>query len=291
MRIEFSAICEKGPVRDENQDRYMVSDFSTTVGGESAQGALRTAAGAKGILMAVADGMGGHMGGALAAELALRTVAESYSKRSRRDLLDRLKTAVEDANKTILKKGKGKRDLDGMGTTLTVVHLRGRALHLAHVGDTRIYLSRRGVLTPLTTDHNVLTKVMGIDPDEARKRVGGNILVQCIGGKTDELFVETSKLQLCRGDRILLCSDGLHGSVEKEQLARILTNADLTQACKYSYEAALSGGTIDNVTVLLAQITDPALPQPKWDATPRIERVNELIYDRASGQLKIVHPG
>lgn len=291
MRIEFSAICEKGPVRDENQDRYMVSDFAVTVGGESAQGTLRTAAGSKGILMAVADGMGGHLGGARAAELALKTVSESYSKRSRRDLLERLKTAVEDANKTILKTAKGDRGLDGMGTTLTVVHLRGKTLHLAHVGDTRIYLSRRGVLTLLTTDHNVLTKVMGIDPDEARKRVGGNILVQCIGGKTEELFVETSKLQLCRNDRILLCSDGLHGSVEKDQLARILINADLTLACKYSYQAALSGGTIDNVTALLVQVTDPALPPPKWDAPLRIERVNELLYDRASGELKLTQPG
>jgi serine/threonine protein phosphatase PrpC len=286
MKVEFSALSDKGPVREENQDRYLVSDFTTTVGGRPAE-AVRVAGGGKGVLLAVADGMGGHVGGAQAAQMALATlIAHLKAAPLKADPLDRLTKAIEMANTAVMQTGMADQLLAGMGTTLTAALLRGRSLYLGHVGDSRIYILRGSVLRPLTTDHNMLTKLMGIDADEARKRVGGNVLVQCIGGKSDEVLVESAKIQLCQGDKILLCSDGLHSVVDGEHIARLMGSQDLTETVHYLLEAALTSGTTDNVTVLLAEVKDEDLPDPKEGAAMRMERMTEVYFDKRSGIIR-----
>lgn len=285
MKLAFSALCDQGPVRADNQDRYLVSDFSAIVGGAPAD-AVQISAGPRGVLLAIADGMGGHKGGAQAAELALGTLAFTLAKTGRSgDALEKLVAAVEVANKAVLRKSEGNPALEGMGTTLTAAHLRGKSLLLAHVGDSRAYLFRGGELSPLTTDHNMLTKVLGVDPDEARRRLGGNVLVQCVGGRSAELIVEATRVALCRGDRVLLCSDGLHGVLEAHEIRRLLSNADLTLTCKYLVEAAYAGGTTDNVTALLAEAIDESLPAPRG-VPVKVDRVAEVVYDQGAGRIR-----
>lgn len=286
MKIEFSAISHQGNVREENQDRYLVSDFETIVGGAPAN-AVEMNPGARGVLLAIADGMGGHAGGAQAAELALGTLAFKLAQTAKSgETLERLVSAIESANSAVFKKARVVPELEGMGTTLTAIHLKGKTLYLGHVGDSRAYLFRRGALTGLTTDHNMLTKVMGVDPDEARRRAGGNVLVQCIGGRSEEIVVEAARVSVCKGDRILLCSDGVHGVMDGGEIGRLMANADLTLTCKYLLDGAFAGGSTDNVTVLLVQLNEEALPEPRWDAPARVERVAEVVYDGLAGRIR-----
>lgn len=283
MRIRFFAVSDKGDYREENQDRWLASDLKRPLlpkGEEAAE----AAAGARGVLLAVADGMGGAAGGAQAAELSLKTLVRGFARDAAgKDPLGGLVRAMEAAHAAVRARGEAQSALQGMGTTLTAVHLRGRALRLAHVGDSRAYFVRRGELSVLTTDHNVLVKLGGMDPDEARGRRLGNMLVQCVGGQTQALAVESGRLEVRRGDRLLLCSDGLHGAVPREKLRRLLTAADPAAAAKELLEAALGGATTDNVTALVADVIDESLPAAKWDEGAFFERVTEVAYDPLIG--------
>lgn len=285
MRLRFCAVSDKGDYREENQDRWLASDLRRTLlprGGET----LETSAGSRGILLAVADGMGGAAGGAEAAELSLKVLARSFARDAAgKDPLGGLVRGMEAAHAAVQARGRAQSALRGMGTTLTAAHLRGRTLRLAHVGDCRAYLVRRGEMAVLTTDHNVLVKLGGMDPDEARARRLGNMLVQCVGGQTQALAVETGRIEARRGDRLLLCSDGLHGAVPREKLRRLLTVPDPALAARELLEAALGGAATDNVTALVADVVDESLPSAKWDEGAFFERLTEVVYDPLVGGI------
>lgn len=285
MVVDIAAVCNVGPVRTENQDRFVVSDFEITLS-ETLTDAVRLGADSGDVFLAVADGMGGVAGGGLAAEVALETIAAHYlEKVEALGPLKSLSGALTAAHASVRERAQAEEGLTGMGTTATSVLLRKDTLYLAHVGDSRAYLYRNGDLTCLTTDHSYWTKLRGYEEDAARRMEGGNLLAQCVGGASPDLIVEETKLKLRRGDRIMLCSDGLCGVVGKEEILSGLGKDDVTDSAMALLKSAFAAQTSDNVTAVVAQVEEERLPESVAGEVLQIDRVAEVEYDPASQRL------
>jgi PPM family protein phosphatase len=228
-----------GRVREANEDAYFV--------GES--------------IVAVADGMGGHLAGEVASATALEPV-QALDGRVFEDgpaALSALRDAVVQANATVSKMAHDEPTYRGMGTTLTVAMLEGRRLHLAHVGDSRAYLLRGDRFSQLTDDHTLVQHLVDegqITREEAAVHPQRSIITRAIG-VSPEIDVDALSIELDPGDQLLLCSDGLTGVLEDEAIARELragheTEATLTRLI----EAANEGGGPDNVTAVLLRYGD-----------------------------------
>lgn len=216
-------------------------------------------------LFVVADGMGGHAGGDVASKEAVEVIARSDN--------NKLKAAAEDAHRSISEMAASDAGLEGMGTTLTAVRLNGDFAELVHVGDSRAYLLREGQLTQLTRDHTVVGRMVRqgeLTPEEAAVHPGRSRLERALG-VSSKLVVDTDRIPLQQGDRLLLCTDGLSGMVDDHQIVRILTQQkDAQTASNRLVEAALEGGGHDNVTVVVIDVGGEA---PDVAATHRRKRL------------------
>ena len=152
-----------------------------------------------------------------------------------------------------------------MGTTMTAAGIVDGNLVVAQVGDSRAYLLREGVLTQVTHDQSLVNQLIElgeITVEEARHFEYQNVILQALGVQTD-VDVQLSTVPLRRGDRLIVCSDGLSGVVEDEELAVILGTADdMDKACQLLIERARSGGGPDNITVVAARFDGESLPPP-----------------------------
>jgi serine/threonine protein phosphatase PrpC len=209
-------------------------------------------------LLAVADGMGGHAAGELASSTAIATLAELDSE----DLpTESLLTALDDAIVTSAERIAQFIDADptraGMGTTVTAILWRAGRIAVIHVGDSRAYLLRGGVLTQITHDHTYVQSLIDagrITPDQARRHPKRNLLLRAIDGNQVPEG-ETSMREAQAGDRYLLCSDGLCGVVEDDVIARALADfSDPTAAVTALVDLALEAGAPDNVTAVVADV-------------------------------------
>jgi serine/threonine protein phosphatase PrpC len=220
-------------------------------------------------LFVVADGMGGHAAGEVASRVAVDAISEFVALTAGDDEItwpfgldesisydgNRLKTAIRHANRRVLEVTKERAEYEGMATTVAAVLVEGEVAHLAHVGDSRIYLLREGQFTQLTTDHswvNEQVKSGIISPDQARTHPLRNVVTRALGGRV-ELNVDMQTHPMKQGDVLLLCSDGLTTMVPDDVIAGILTGAgdDLALAARSLVDEANSRGGEDNVTVLL----------------------------------------
>ncbi len=202
-------------------------------------------------LYAIADGMGGHVAGDLASRVAIETAFDALAKAGRLDS-DALAEAIRAANDAVLRTA-AERDLWGMGTTLTLLHLAPGTLHLAHVGDTRVYLVGDDGLDQLTRDHTLVSVLVLeglLTPEAARKHPERHVLVQALG--TQEV-VEPQQLsrELEEGARLLLSSDGLHDLVAPDRIARLARDPDPERGARALIDAANEAGGSDNITVIL----------------------------------------
>ncbi len=213
-------------------------------------------------LYVVADGMGGHDGGEVASELAVRTLCEVA--REREALAPEGEDAVENlldesfqaANNTV-KDAADERGTD-MGTTLVcMLVLDDRVGFMANVGDSRGYLMRNGTLHQITKDHSLVQKMVErgrITPEEARHHPHSNILLRTVGTERD-IDIDIFRVELEVGDKVLICSDGLWGEVEDRDMESILnTYADPRIATRELVRAAHHGGGKDNVTLMIVQV-------------------------------------
>lgn len=197
--------------------------------------------------MAVADGLGGHVGGDVASRTALGTVDRvlSRARLDEGDTAELLVGALREANHRVLDEAREDPSLKGMGTTVVVAHLAadGRDLTVAHVGDSRAYVLGATGLTRLTQDH-------------VRGGLLGRTLTQAVGTGPD-LRPGVTQVSLDAGDRLLLCTDGLTDMLEETTIADLLAGEDDEAAtCGALVDAALSRGGVDNVTVIVATIPD-----------------------------------
>ena len=215
----------------------------------------------KGLLLGVADGMGGHNGGDVASQMAVKAVSEYYSRdchtgsTSIQEVMIRL---VQQANSSIYVVSTDDCSLSGMGTTLTSVCIFEDEAFLAHVGDSRAYLFRENVLTQLTDDHSLVAQAVRegiLTPEQAAKHPQRNIITRALGTK-DTVEVDSLVINIQEHDILLLASDGLHGFVSDEQIVEIMGKESecLDDMTDDLIRAALEKGGPDNVTVVLAKI-------------------------------------
>lgn len=252
MRLEAYACTDTGTVRDNNEDNFYVDEESG--------------------LFVVADGMGGHAAGEVASKAAVDTMRlllrgdqdpdETRLERAVQDpadaLRERLRYAMNQASARIRKMALGNSAWAGMGTTLCVLLIEAEHAHIAHVGDSRIYLIRDGQIQRLTRDHTVVQQEIDagrLTPAMARLASHRNFLTQSIGyhGPVEP---DTSTRALEPGDTFILCSDGMTDPLEDHQIAEIAARTDLPELADTLVTEAIQRGSEDNVTVVVVGVLE-----------------------------------
>jgi protein phosphatase len=172
-------------------------------------------------------------------------------------LLADFRDALCQANACVLAEAAERPELRGMGTTLTLAYSLNDRLFVAHVGDSRCYLSRHGVLYRLTTDHTLVEAMVRrgeLRAEEAAKHRWRHVMSNAVGGNTPEVRVEVHKVHLEAGDAVLICSDGLTNMVPDDVIASVLrTEPDPEQACQQLVARANEAGGEDNITAVVAR--------------------------------------
>lgn len=239
MRIESAGKTDVGLVREKNEDSMLI---------DPAMG-----------LFVVCDGMGGHVGGQVASQLAVATISEVIRSASAPsgDDADRLVSSIKAANVAVFSKAKADPSLHNMGTTVVAIRAEGDLLHLCHVGDSRIYRLRQGAFEQVTRDHSLIN--LYEENPELAARFGppnSNVIVRAVGLR-DQVDVDHRVIAMEPGDMYLLCCDGLTDMVDDWMLKEMLAdavNGTLDEACDALVRAALTNGGVDNTTVILLRI-------------------------------------
>ncbi len=212
----------------------------------------------KGRLAVVADGMGGEEGGEVASRLAVDSVRNTYVSPLESDPHESLIHAFKAAHDAILAAGRERPDLQGMGTTCTAVAITGQHAHVAHIGDSRLYLIRGSSISKLTNDHTAINKMIEqgiITPDQAATHPQRHILTAALGASRDvSADFSPAPIPLQAGDVLVLCTDGLWGQITDEELLSIVRSNPPTAACKELVQLAKTRGGPDNITVQILHI-------------------------------------
>jgi PPM family protein phosphatase len=243
--LEVAAVSNIGRVRHNNQDVFRVDP-------------------AHGVVI-VADGMGGHKGGEVASRVAADAVMQGLfvngdpAHEEPSAMLGRLGRVVEQANAALFRAVAAAPELDGMGTTVVAAVFSNGHVYHAHVGDSRLYRWRDGLLEPLTRDHSLVQSLVDRGVFETREQaraagVGNNILTRGLGVDM-KVDVELGSRPVEPGDLYLLCSDGLCGTVDDGAIAEVLSacGGHLDHAADQLLRLALEAGGTDNITVVLAR--------------------------------------
>jgi len=241
--VVLATLSETGPVRDENEDCC----------GHERQGPSA-------IVVVVADGVSGYRGGETASQMAVEVTLRAFRELATTTKLDRrLARAAQQANIEIHDLALTVPELRGMATTLTAIAIVEGKLVAAHVGDSRLYLVRQGKALQLTKDH----------------RTGPATLTRSVGR---ELIAAIDRLRLSsplqQDDVLVLCTDGVHGVLSDEALARLVTEEDPARACRALIDGALAGNSTDNVTAAVVRVVGPAPERPRPPGmTERLRRL------------------
>lgn len=205
-----------------------------------------------GVLLVVADGMGGHSGGEVASRLAVETVVRHYA-RDNQDPQAALSRAVRLANQAIQLQARSDAALKGMGTTCTALVLRQGCAYCAHVGDSRLYLVRGGDILQLTEDHSAVMHMVKkgmIDREGARVHPDRNVIERALGSRADVEVAEWAQPLFVRHeDRFLVSSDGLHDLVQDAEILEAVSTLAPAAACDRLVALARSRGGHDNISV------------------------------------------
>ncbi len=250
--MQVAVRTDVGPVRDVNEDSYCAFDLAPLWPGR---------------LFAVADGMGGYEGGEVASSLAimalndhLRTALEVWKQAGQGpdpDFEDMLAGAFAAADAAIQAEANKRPGIKGMGTTLTAVVAGEGRIWLAHVGDCRAYLLLDGALRQITDDHSLvgeLVKNGSLTEEEAMAHPQRNIVTNALTADA-ATHVDLSQFEYRPGDDLLICSDGLTGTVSSKDIAAVLMAQDLDGAAEALVQMATERGGTDNVTVLLVRLS------------------------------------
>src|SRR6478609_8927535 len=236
LRIESAGKTDVGLVREKNEDSMLIDP---TVG-----------------LYVVCDGMGGHVGGQVASQLAVATISEVIRSTNGPvgDDADKLVSAIKAANQAVFGKAKADPSLHNMGTTVVATRQDADLLHLSHVGDSRIYRLRQGKFEQVTRDHSLIN--LYEDNPELAARFGppnSNVIVRAVGLR-DQVDVDHRVIAMEPQDMYLLCCDGLTDMVDDWMLREMLADGSqgsLEECTDALVRAALSNGGVDNTTAVV----------------------------------------
>lgn len=252
MKFEATAWTDAGPVRDNNEDAYFVDEDSG--------------------LFIVADGMGGHAAGEIASKLAVDTIRELLQGQLDPDetrldrqvadsadvLRERLRYAMNQASARIRREALSNPAYLGMGTTVCVLLIEGEQAHVAHVGDSRVYLFRGGRLSRLTRDHTVVQQEIDqgrLTPEMARRVAHRNYLTQSVGyhGPVEP---DTATRPIAPGDLFILCSDGVTDPLDDTRIAELCDSADPIELAERLVRESIAEGGEDNITTIVVRVVE-----------------------------------
>ncbi len=263
-----AALSHPGEARPHNEDRFSVTHYRL--------GRDETPA----LLAVVADGIGGHKAGEVAAQITVDTTVETLAKTDAQDPVRHLEQAILQAGRAVIEAAKAKPEQEGMGSTVAIAWIVGRRLYIASVGDSRIYLLRDKRLHQLSVDHTWVQEAIDhqiISPEQARSHPHAHVLQRHIGGteepipdlrlrltpfEGDERSLANQGLPLQPGDQILLCSDGLTDVVLDNEIRETLLSHEPKQAVQHLVDLARARGGPDNITVVVLAV--PAREQSRW---------------------------
>ena len=272
MELSFWAATDVGKKREANEDNFLVDKKLS--------------------LFVVADGMGGHASGEVASDIAVhefrnavdanREVVEKYAGGDAsirpQDILNLLEGALQTACHAIYERGQKEPEKRGMGTTTSALLIAGDRGFIAHVGDSRIYLVRRGQVVQLTEDHSLINELVrrgkitkdGIDDSPYKSYK--NAVTRAVG-VYETVQTDTIDFEILPGDQFLLCSDGLHAYLKDDKMIELLSGDDVTGAPTRFVGLANEGGGHDNITAVVVRVDAAAAGAA---ATAAGERADEL---------------
>jgi protein phosphatase len=275
VEVRLMGRTDVGLIREHNEDSFVIVRLDD--GSRDVEALATHTLGARGTLMVVCDGMGGAAAGEVASGMAIEALTstmldehmvdapEGVVDDERTHLARKLRGAARDANARIFKEARDNIARSGMGTTMTAVHLWRDSALIAQVGDSRAYVWRQGAFTQVTRDQSLVNQLLEtgqITVEQARFFEHSNVILQALGVQ-EEVEVQLSKVDLRRGDRLLLCSDGLVGVVSDEEIAAVLGSIDdPSEAARILIEMANGAGGPDNITVIVAHLGGPGVPEP-----------------------------
>jgi protein phosphatase len=249
-------------------------------------------------LFFVADGMGGHAGGDIASAIASQHIALAdepleTSAEAEQKLIDFIYQAKQKIDASV----KQHPAITGMGTTLSAIMFTGTKVTIAHIGDSRIYLARDGVVKQITSDHTFVQRLVDtgrISEEEALVHPRRSVLMRVLGDIEQFPEVDIDTYETKPGDRWMACSDGLSGVVPNALMENILlSKVDVQEACELLVGEALEFGAPDNVTVVLVDVVDS---QDEIDFSPGRNLVgsaaNEVVIEQRKGMqvLRLLNP-
>jgi serine/threonine protein phosphatase PrpC len=290
FRVEFAAATDVGKVRQNNEDALaMVPELA---------------------IFAVADGMGGHADGEVASRLAVETAVGTLRERESRKTLERfhkeptlqarhalfnlLRGAFQKANDVVRAEAEARQESAGMGTTLDLALLVRDRVFVAHSGDGRVYLARPSAVIQLTHDHALFESMLAAGTmhratprpsGDSRKR--RNPLVNAVG-MAPRVSVDTIFVEVTRGDRLLLCSDGVHGAIESESLlGQLLRTGSVEDASNALISYCLRRGGHDNATVVVVDVCERFVARTAPEGEPSSGPVSsDIVVARHSALLE-----
>ncbi len=244
-QIEHSSLTDVGVRRSHNQDSHAIQ-----LARDDEQWRQR------GHLFLVADGMGAHAVGEKASEQAAALIPHTYQKYVPQGPASALRKAFVEANASIHACGQQNREFEGMGTTTTAVLVRPEGAWVGHVGDSRAYRIRNGVIEQLSYDHSLVweyARLKRIDPEEVQD-IPSNVIHRCLGPEPLVQVDIEGPHPLQAGDIFLLCSDGLSGQVSDPEIGAVASVLPPAEACRFLIDLANLRGGPDNITVVIVRV-------------------------------------
>jgi serine/threonine protein phosphatase PrpC len=264
LTLRYAAQSDRGLIRDLNQDSVYAGPR----------------------LLAVADGMGGMAAGDVASNIVIAAMAPLDEDVPGDALVDALRHAVGLANQHLRDTVDANPQLEGMGTTLTAVLFSGSKFGMVHIGDSRAYLLRNGEFAQITKDDTYVQMLVDegrVSPEEASSHPQRSLLTRALDGR--DIDPEYSIRQVLKGDRYLICSDGLSGVVSADTIGQAMAEIADPQACvERLVQLALRGGGPDNITVVIADATDADIVEqaPIVGGAASLDRGNTTVADSST---------
>lgn len=258
----------RGHARSVNEDQFLIAQTERVVKVDRSSLGLDNGAAwpvdRRARILMVADGIGGLAHGDIASAVAVDSILGALGllfgvdEPGDEEIERALEAAIEHAQQRIFSVARSKALHLEPGTTLTMAYVHWPTMYVAHVGDSRCYLLRDGALRQLTQDHTLAARLVdaGMAPDQAAVMGSRHTLTNAVGGSSDRLYVDLHRHRLVSGDRVLLCTDGLHDFVAADRIESVLRDgADFMQATTELVDEALAAGTTDNVTAVVMQVS------------------------------------
>ncbi|MHA7262991.1 PP2C family protein-serine/threonine phosphatase [Arthrobacter sp. TMN-37] len=260
--LRFAARSDVGMVRAKNDDSAYVGRY----------------------LAVVADGMGGHAGGNIASASTVLDLVHLDRSHHRGDAGTELADEIQTANSLLSELVSTNPQLAGMGTTVTALLLNGDHLELAHIGDSRAYRLKDGIFEQITTDHTFVQRLIDegrLRPEEADVHPHKNVLMRVLGDVDASPELDLQTLEVGPDERWLLCSDGLTAVLSDRMVEQIVRETpDLDECVNALVELTLAGGSPDNVTVAVVEVTESSGDEPEPALRPVLPSAREAAGER-----------